>query len=995
MRKDFHIPQRTSISESHLRASFTKLPERIDEIKQSSGGVKGKIIIIIDGVDTYKEPSGREESAEWLPAVVSESIKIIYTCNAESECEQTLRNKCKFIQIKNIESKGRKKILNEYLKKFPDMQKSENLKSVKKAIRKNNCFGNPLFLKMFIVWSLSCFPGIPNFILPDFSETSTVVELFQYSIRFFSSFCNNSVVKVLNCLALCKYGLTKEEIGLSAGISLKVTGKVLQIYEVILTKFEDLYSFTNALFRNLIDCQVVKLAREISTTLEEHRNINRIDELLHALWLSNDWKILKDKLRNILVFGYLYRHHTKLDLCRYWVSLEKNNFDPVEEYNKSLEEFVIANRTLKNEDLVAIVMNFFSFFQEYGNFECPKIAVFRNYPLSSPEILEEVNLYEEIKKYPDIFNSEPFSSLLEEERFLVEEGNHNQMREKVLGLEDSRKVSISNCFHYKRWLWIQFPWTILSPAINASLMLATLKSTSLGVSYEKEKEFNDTFMKLVKPETNVRSMIRTRPQTSQSSLNRSSTLQSLAKKIGINTTMLVPDRISDRNSLNTSHSFHRPSSLNFDEKPEPYLMHFSLKDTGINTVLLKLDSQLVKFSQTEYHKKHKEVVELQKNFNKIIEAQRLKEREIVNIETQISQLQARHLEKTEVIQKINSLQHQANKNLEKFIIAQADSEHLKKIYTSCIRNPPFLQEWNNEIIKAIEACKQFISSEHSQIEIYKQDIFEYQNRCSKIKPLISEKKKFETNTLKKLSEKYSLNAYINKNVVKGHNRRKLLLSLPVSLDTTIMLRSKIQVNKTKIVSTKLQLARSHLEKKLAYFENLFQKIQKLTNGEESIGIAGLIGRFQEKAELTQQKNDLEAILEGLKLEKGHLEEKLTYLKALKPSEEVEEEPKSFAAVSDELYWTDNKMNKLHEIVTEEEVNIVKIKEIVNQLWRRLKIGENIEVTNKNAKEIFRSMGDEIEKRSGLPVADTKIEANNGKAKLSKLWNASNKKYLLY
>ena len=117
---------------------------------QKSFGSHKSLVLIIDGIDLFKESSGTEESAEWLPFVLPEAVKIIYTCNTSSKAYTRISEKCKNLVLSELTVSNRKKILKEFLARFPDMQKSENLIELKQNI-KNDCCANQLYLKMIII----------------------------------------------------------------------------------------------------------------------------------------------------------------------------------------------------------------------------------------------------------------------------------------------------------------------------------------------------------------------------------------------------------------------------------------------------------------------------------------------------------------------------------------------------------------------------------------------------------------------------------------------------------------------------------------------------------------------------------------------------------------------------------------------------------------------------------------------------------------------------
>jgi NACHT domain len=966
LREIYSLPDRPSILENNLRMNFLKLLKTVNDIHKSTR--KGHVVIIIDGIDLFKEHDGKEESTSWLPFYLPDSIKLICTCTSNSLAGNTLKDKSRVIFIDSLSKKLRKYMLEQYLTKYPYIQSSENLDDIKNFIKEDPC-GNPLYLKMIIIWRLSYFPGTPRFIIPDAKEIPDIKSLYLYSIRFYSKSCKNSIKKVLGCLCVCKYNLHIEEIALSSGISIKLTSKILQIFEHILIKNEDFYFFANSIFRDpsILDNHV-HISKQIALNLEETNNIERIPELLHALYISNEYKALKNKLRNIQIFGYLYKLDTKLDLCRYWVELEKNGYDPVEEYNKTIEEFVSTNQLITSEEIVTVLLKFFCFFQEYGETENPKMMTFRNYPISCGTVFEDVNLLPELQQHPEVFDSLPKSPIHENEIFLIKETNKNNFREIVLDESKSEKNVKSSYFHYKRWLWIQFPWIILSSSIDASAVLCSFKNsfkgTSKVMSFEQEKKFHEKFVNIINLNKKIKLVPKSRPQISSNGLKRSRSSKIISKNLGLqNSSLIAKETSSIQSNLNKSMSTLL-SKKTIEDKPETYFLKFSLRDTEMNTVLLKLDNQLVKFSEVELNKKHKEVIQLTKSYNKLIEIHRNKVKEIEFISTQIDQFETKYKEKEEVLQRINFLQFQTNKNLEKVVIAQSENDYLAKVYNCCLKNPPFAPVWNNDLIAVIDFCKNFISHEKSKIEKYEQAQLEYNHQITSLKPLITTKKSFSTNTLQKLSEKYSLNAYINKYIVKGYNRRKLLLLYPEEkIDSSFMI-SRLKSRKQMFI--KLSVTKLYLKKKLDYFKDIFQKIKKISRDQDYIDIYSIITIFQQRGELLRKKENIEKNLKELKLEKADLEQKLKYLMTFKkPVIEVDEEPKNFHETADKLYWSNNKLIDLENKINQQEFKIIKIKDTVQFFWKKFNISEPCPLNSDNAKMIFQTLGDKILEQSAL------------------------------
>jgi hypothetical protein len=76
--------------------------------------------------------------------------------------------------------------------------------------------------------------------------------------------------------------------------------------------------------------------------------------IFHLNCSQNHFK-LKEKISNIENFLLMYNTYFKYDLCRYWQILEEKGFDPVTEYNKSLEIFE-NNYNLRSDELFYIII---------------------------------------------------------------------------------------------------------------------------------------------------------------------------------------------------------------------------------------------------------------------------------------------------------------------------------------------------------------------------------------------------------------------------------------------------------------------------------------------------------------------------------------------------------------------------------------------------------------------------------------------------------------
>ena len=68
-------------------------------------------------------------------------------------------------------------------------------------------------------------------------------------------------------------------------------------------------------------------------------SIHNLEEECYNLFMSKNYFRLKEKVSVIENFLLFYNINSKNQLCYYWQKLEEQNFDPVIEYNKAIEQF--------------------------------------------------------------------------------------------------------------------------------------------------------------------------------------------------------------------------------------------------------------------------------------------------------------------------------------------------------------------------------------------------------------------------------------------------------------------------------------------------------------------------------------------------------------------------------------------------------------------------------------------------------------------------------
>ena len=132
--------------------------------------------------------------------------------------------------------------------------------------------------------------------------------------------------------------------------------------------------------------------------------------------------------------------------------LREHHFDPVQEYNKILEQFVEQHNP-KNQEIFIILVQFCRFFKEFSELETGEKFEFRHPPLKRLHELKDLNLYDELKAIGGIINSAQVNPLKKDETFTVEnKKSRNVLKESIIGSDDSKdtenkKEKIYNLIH--------------------------------------------------------------------------------------------------------------------------------------------------------------------------------------------------------------------------------------------------------------------------------------------------------------------------------------------------------------------------------------------------------------------------------------------------------------------------------------------------------------------------------------------------------------------
>lgn len=202
---------------------------------------------------------------------------------------------------------------------------------------------------------------------------------------------NDRFQLLLKYLALSHKGLTSEELEKLTNLTqqqLKIVKKALSpvILEVEGCFRFYSYYFIRGIIRELIGKDAISLYKDIGEVLSlTPSSVRKLEEHIHVLSEAKEWFQLKQIVSTIENFLILFNPVHKYVLGKCWEGLIGQNYDPVIEYNKSLELFEMHYQP-SIENLVRIVLQLSRFFKEMVDFEASTLPEFRH-PLIKNRLL--------------------------------------------------------------------------------------------------------------------------------------------------------------------------------------------------------------------------------------------------------------------------------------------------------------------------------------------------------------------------------------------------------------------------------------------------------------------------------------------------------------------------------------------------------------------------------------------------------------------------------
>lgn len=178
-------------------------------------------------------------------------------------------------------------------------------------------------------------------------------------------------------------GLRKAELKRVSELNTKQVEVLLEFFGPGLVEFDGYFKIIDGKMASYFelmtnDEQIIPFYRKIGETLDTSpHSLRKMEEQSYAFMKANEYFSAKQLLTSIENFLFMFNPEFKLNLMTFWVTLIEQNYDPVIEYNKNLEDFVMHNQP-SNENIFYIVVQLSRFFKELADFEDKNVPEFRH-----------------------------------------------------------------------------------------------------------------------------------------------------------------------------------------------------------------------------------------------------------------------------------------------------------------------------------------------------------------------------------------------------------------------------------------------------------------------------------------------------------------------------------------------------------------------------------------------------------------------------------------
>jgi hypothetical protein len=949
LRVTLDVQQQIEVTNDRIKSLFRAWLDTSELSHQQSNAPSRRVFIIIDGVDQFKHsnPSTRD----WLPSEAPSFVKFIYSCQGNSKVAKFLKTKCEVVTVQPLDLEQRHSLLAKYAVGNPDFERIEALETW----LKQDCCGNALYLHLLLslatastVWPV--FP-LDSFASKRKADLTTIEQLFIAAVSFFSSCTSlatrpasslkspathliqpsskardaNSLVRVLQVLSISATGLLEEELMEASGVSGYDLDVIYNLFDPCFVRACGLISISNAVFRTAVkktwpyDSKSLHL--QLAELLEKkHYSSRRVEELTWHLSEAKTWLRLKDCLTEMLVFCTMYSPAYKLDLVSYWSQLV-TYFDPVQEYNKSLEQF-IAQYSPSLRDLFVLMLHFSCFMKDLSKIETELTPGYRHPPLKGVYELKEIHLLEEMSKFPYMLQGTDVE-LHSLSRALV--ADH------LLRTEDRRK----GAYFYKRWLWVEFPWTVLDQQSEFSLLMDKYDDCSDYLNFQRRVIKANTAFQIVHTaysQADKRSALRNRSMSIRS-MNKSGLVTSLSSSALEKSLMKTMNTPLSKSGVKLCASYERLSMTVIKEKRTAYKEHtVQFKNLSPLNIVDKVHLHLSSFTLEHLSMLKTQNYDLQRELNRKVHSTQLKTQQLVSLKSQLAKTQEKARAAGEMQLRMERIKQVMQNTQQTFQAVQFERIRLEHIVTCCMKNPSRNDEWQRGLEAAIESLAEFCQTREENCVKQRKEAAVTEDIAKELKQCFYEKQILQNSTIDRVTEQFQAKAYIISALVRGDNKRTGLLSKAARPLNAKHYRRRIREREQ--VMMKLQMYKGVLESRLAELEEQFSKFQTCFTSGSPQDLVGLLWLLERQEELKLTRERLTEKVEELRKDKDNLE---VTLQKISMETAVEYERSDMAAVQGQLSVAEVRSQALHGDLQQVEGVSVSVQSFIESIAKAVKL----------------------------------------------------------
>jgi len=178
-------------------------------------------------------------------------------------------------------------------------------------------------------------------------------------------------------------GLSMDDLRKLSLLSIEQIEALIAFFAPLMTSFNGFFKIRDSSIIEYISGMIpegeeVVFHKRIGEVLEHSStSVRKLEEQMYAYTQAKEFFQVKQIVSLIENFLFLFNPHFKIYLIETWIELITQNYDPVIEYNKNLELFVMHNQPT-NENMFYIVLQLSRFFKELADFEDSSIPEFRH-----------------------------------------------------------------------------------------------------------------------------------------------------------------------------------------------------------------------------------------------------------------------------------------------------------------------------------------------------------------------------------------------------------------------------------------------------------------------------------------------------------------------------------------------------------------------------------------------------------------------------------------